>query len=325
MPWTNASIVLNSRDATSGTYNALKFNARNQNIIQGQIHSIAVAEVNFPYDIPNVQRGPLYSAFVSPNPANPAGLYNSFEVVNATFGSLPIVIAPGFYTGQELETAIQAEITAAGAAAAPPVLPADLPSFTYDDTSNTFSFNAPVTSTGTLTNWYCFSPYANPPTGEVSRGLGKDLLTIMGFPVGLGQDFSVDSNPANPQGRLVVQSGSAPMSFTQYVDITSPLLCQFQYFRDGSTTNLARQSDVICRLYISNNVATQEEEGTRPFVINRQFQNERVMRWSAESSVGTIDINLYDDVGQPLLTVWRPRPFQITFNCFEQDKDDITY
>ena len=66
MPWTNASIVLNSRDATSGTYNALKFNAKNQNIIQGQIHSIAVAEVNFPYDIPNVQRGPLYSAFVSP-------------------------------------------------------------------------------------------------------------------------------------------------------------------------------------------------------------------------------------------------------------------
>jgi len=321
MPWTNASIVLNSRDATNGTYNTLKFNAKNQNIIQGQIHSIAVAEVNFPYDIPNVQKGPDYLVFSTAG----AGLYNSFEVVNATFGNLEIVIAPGFYTAQELETAIQAKITAAGAAHSPALLPVDLPSFTYDDTSNTFSFNAPVTTTGSYTNWVCFSPYANPPTGQVSRGLGKDLLTIMGFPVGLGQDFSVDSNPANPQGRLVVQSGSAPMLFTQYVDICSPLLCQYQYFRDGSTTNLARQSDVICRLYISNNVATQEEEGTRPFVINRQFTNERVMRWSAESSVGTIDINLYDDVGQPLLTTWQPRPFQITFNCFEQDKDDITY
>jgi hypothetical protein len=321
MPWTNASIVLNSRDATNGTYNALKFNANNQNIIQGQIHSISVNEVNFPYDIPNVQKGPDYLVFSTAG----AGLYNSFELVNATFGNLEIVIAPGFYSGAELQTAIQAKITAAGAAHSPPLLPADLPSFVYNDVSNTFFFQAPVTTTGSYTNWFCFSPYANPPAGKVSRGLGKDLLTIMGFPVGLGQGFNVDSNPANPQGKLFIQSGSAPLQFTQYVDICSPLLCQYQYFRDGSTTNLARQSDVICRLYISNNVATQEQEGQRPFVIQRQFNNARVMRWSSESSVGTIDINLFDDVGQPLLYTWQPRPYQITFNCYEQDKDSTTY
>ena len=57
MPWTNVSIVLNSRDATSGSYNNSKFNAENQNIVQGQIHSVSVNEVNFPYDIPNMQAG----------------------------------------------------------------------------------------------------------------------------------------------------------------------------------------------------------------------------------------------------------------------------
>jgi hypothetical protein len=77
---------------------------------------------------------------------------------------------------------------------------------------------------------------------------------------------------------------------------------------------------VICRLFIANNVATQEEEGTRPFIINRQYTNERVMRWTADNSVGTIDVQLYDDVGQPLQTTWQPRPYQITFNAYELEK-----
>jgi hypothetical protein len=76
---------------------------------------------------------------------------------------------------------------------------------------------------------------------------------------------------------------------------------------------------VICRLYVSNNVATQEEEGTRPFLINRQYLNARVMKWTADNSVGTIDIQLYDDIGQPLQTSWQPRPYQITFNAYESE------
>ena len=57
MPWSNVSLVMNSRDAVSGTYNDAQFNAKNQNLVQGQIHSMSVNEVNFPYDIPNVQEG----------------------------------------------------------------------------------------------------------------------------------------------------------------------------------------------------------------------------------------------------------------------------
>ena len=82
MPWTNASIVLNSRDATGGVpqdgnlYNNLKFNAENQNIVQGQIESISVAEVNFPYDIPNViTTGPTPTdTLILTNLDNAAGL-----------------------------------------------------------------------------------------------------------------------------------------------------------------------------------------------------------------------------------------------------------
>jgi hypothetical protein len=327
MPWTNASIVLNSRDATSGSYNALKFNAVNQNIIQGQIHSISVNEVNFPYDIPNIQAG-----------------YNTFELVAETPqgfgakrlgagsgpGSLVITVAPGFYSGTELATEITrligVEQVAVGSVAA------DAPTVTYDNTSNTFSFVAPTAPPpGNPTpTWAIFSPYTFPVgyNGNTNK-LGKDILSIMGYYIaqagpGTATLNRVSSDPAQAAFETFV-SGSAPLVFTQYIDICSPLLCQYQYFRDGSTTNLARRADVICRLYISNNVATQEEEGSRPFVIQRQFNNARVMRWSAESAVGQLDISLFDDVGQPLTTTWLPRPYQITFNCYEQDKDSITY
>ena len=110
------------------------------------------------------------------------------------------------------------------------------------------------------------------------------------------------------------------MAFTQYVDVCSPQLCKFQELAGGSTTNLARRGNLICRLYISNNIAVGADgavEGTRPFVINRQYQNARIMKWTVGNSVGQMDIDLYDDTGKPLATSWAPRPYQITFNVYE--------
>jgi len=325
MPWTNASIVLNSRDATAGTYNALKFNATNQNIIQGQIHSISVNEVNCPYDIPNIQPG--YNTFEL---ITPEGFRAKRLGARSDPGSLVITVPAGFYNGTELATEITrligVEQVAVGSVAA------DAPTVIYDDNTNTFSFFAPTAPPpGNPTpTWSIFSPYTFPVGYQgVTNKLGKDILSIMGYyneqaGPGTATLNRVSSDPAQTPF-LEFASGSAPLQFTQYIDVCSPLLCQYQYFRDGSTTNLARQSDVICRLYISNNVATQEDEGQRPFVIQRQFNNARIMRWSAESSVGQIDINLYDDIGQPLTYTWLPRPYQITFNCYEQDKDSTTY
>ena len=323
MPWTNASIVLNSRDATAGSYNALKFNAQNQNIIQGQVHSIAVSEVNFPYDIPNVQKGPTY-------PGTTSGIYNTIELssLGGTGVVLTVSVTPGFYTATELETALNKDIS--GQAIAAGLTADDAPTFQYEESTNRFTFFAPTNGPpgNVHDTWDLSSPYTFPPGDGQSNKLGKDLLSIMGFqpaPNGAYVPTLVSSDPASEVPSYLDATQSAPIIFTQYKDICSPLLCQYQYFRDGSTTNLARRSDVVCRLYIANNVATLENEGTRPFIINRQFFNARVMRWSAESSVGQMDINLFDDCGQPLLTTWDPRPYQITFNCYEQDKDSTTY
>lgn len=308
MPWTNVQLLANVRDRTgASTYNNATYNSFNQNLVQGQIHSVSVNEVNFPYDIPNVQAGTTDFFQILTDQINPPGGV-----------TLDIVVAPGFYTGTELATAITNAIIAEGAAGIPVILPANLPVCVYNTTNNRFSFTLAAPTIPGL-DWLFSSPYTLPLnyTGPPNT-LGKDILSIMGF--------TFNQNvPLLEQGTPVVAAGAAPLAFTQYIDICSPELCQYQYFRDGSTTNLARRSDVICRLYISNNVATQEDEGVRPFVINRQFNNARVMRWSAGSSVGSMSIQLYDDVGQPLQTTWQPRPYQITFNVYEQDKDGLTY
>ena len=311
MPWTNASIVLNGRDrknANAGNYNNALFNATGQNIIQGQIHSISLNEVNFPYDIPNVQQG-LNFFWLD---------VNGFVILGMP---LEVIVVPGFYTGTELATAINGSITAAGAALPTPLLPTQMPTIAYNETSRLFTFTGPTAPLSAQYNeWFFASPYTYSVGAQNSQNtLGKDILSIMGF-------LSEQSPRVSALAPLntFTSAQSAPLAFTQYIDICSPQLCKGQRFRDGSTSNLSRRSDVICRLYISNNVATQEEEGVRPFVINRQFNNARVMKWTTDNAVGTIDILLYDDVGQPLQTTWQPRPYQITFNCYEQNTDDDT-
>ena len=326
-PWSNVQLVLNSRDATSGAkqqsaaglvlYNNLTFNSENQNLIQGQIHSVQVSEVSFPYDIPNIQLNRT-DRFTMTSPGG---------MVPPTV-SLDIVVAPGFYDGAALVVAVNAAILAAGALVpAPdgPFIAAEMPTLAYDANSNIFTFLAPTAPTAGYETWEFYSPFTYPQGlgSPANPGLGKDIMSLMGFQP--SQNPAVANVPAVPVEDFV-GGGSAPLTFTQYIDICSPQLCKFQFFRDGSTTNLSRRSDVICRLFVDNNVALPVPlQGTSPFGILRQFFNARVMRWTSDNSIGTMDIQLYDDTGQPLQITWVPRPYQITFNVFEMDKENGGY
>ena len=317
----NAHIVLNSRDRTGGSYSASQYNAVNQNIIQGNIERIGLNEVNFPYDIPNIQTG-------SGGPGS-AGSTNIFylNLLNVATGAveygLEIVLPIGFYTGAELAAAINVAVNAAATADGIPTPPVNLPQCSYVESANLFAFAAPTGPTAPLYNgvWQFISAYTFPDGAPgPTNTLGKDIFSLMGFQPNQNPLLDINVVPGAAQFPFVA-AAAAPLAYTQYIDICSPQLCKFQYFRDGSTTNLARRSDVICRLYVANNVATQENEGVRPFVITRQYQNSRMMKWTADNAVGTIDINLYDDVGQPLQYKWIPRNFQLTFNAYE-GRDD---
>jgi hypothetical protein len=114
--------------------------------------------------------------------------------------------------------------------------------------------------------------------------------------------------------------------YTDWIDICSPTLCQAQYVRDGNTNQSVIRRDLICRLYIANEISTFQTDptGDRPFVIHRQFKNQRVFDWTTDGSIDSIDIRLYDDYGQPLATAWKPRAFQITLHAYQNEAEEST-
>ena len=356
MSYTNAQVVLNSRDATGGQkqpvynptptqtpqlnilYNDCTFNAQSstggQNIIQGSIREIAVSEVNLPYDIPNIQDGyntfELVAAFLPPPMTR--------DTTDPTF--FQISIAPGFYSAAELVAKINEEISAAASAAGSSA--GNAPTVSYSEPSQVFTWNAPAVAppTNPTPTWSVFSPFTFPANYKNNtNNLGKDILSIMGFSnatqVAVSGSTNIYGNvvSSSPTDQAPPDSipasfsgGAAPLAFTQYIDVCSDKLTSNQMFQGGSTTNLARRQNVICRLYINDNISLTNPpgfvEGTRPFIINRQYYNARIMKWSTENSIPTIDIQLYDDCGQPLQVTWTPRPYQITFNAYERAASD---
>ena len=307
----NVHLVVNSRDDLTNVwylppnYQSTSYAAKNQNLVQGQIKKLSVNEVNFPYDIPNVMSG--------------FNTFNIFCLGYPTVDNLaPIVIPPGFYNGTELATAVNTQIADFFTGFA--LNPLDKPVVSYDLTNDLFTFLAPAAPTDPafqdlrLTSAFTFSPDHAPSL------YGKDLLSIMGFKSYQGYTIMGFQIYGGFSGAHPLIGGAAPLTFTQYIDICSPQLCQFQELQSGNTTNFSRRTDIICRLYISNNIAVSDITGTRPFIINRQYQNERMMRWTADNSIGGMTIQLYDDSGQPLITQWNPRPFQITFNVYELER-----
>jgi len=118
--------------------------------------------------------------------------------------------------------------------------------------------------------------------------------------------------------------GAAPLVFTQFIDIVSNKLSRYQHMRDGSSSATQRRTDLVARLYVANETSTfsLDPQGTRPFVIHRQFKNQRVFDWTTDGSVDSIDIRLYDDYGIALSTAWTPRPFQITFHAYQNPDEE---
>ena len=115
------------------------------------------------------------------------------------------------------------------------------------------------------------------------------------------------------------------MTYTDYIDITSDVLTQYQELTDTSTDS-TNPNHIICRLYIANETSTASTDasgspvlpGTIYTMIHRQFVNPKVIRWNGQNSIDRIDIRLYDDQGRPLyLLPNSANDFQMSFRAVE--------
>jgi len=296
----------------SQPYNNFKVQTLGGNIIQGQVNKIRVAEVMFPYDIPTVITG-----------KNDALAFLVVDISangDLSANAIGITIPPGFYTGSELATAVSLAL---------PVSMADLT--VADDPISKCIYMANSGVWDPSGNNKIFIPFATPgsispvdvidsPSLLWTMGF-RNLYGRLGFPEpGGGWPFPpilpatlalVPENYPNVAPVLVFPAdrkfqaivGSPYMGlYTQYIDICSPSLCQAQYVRDGNTNQTIVRRDLIARVYISNETSTNggDPVGTRPFIIHRQFKNPKIMKWTAERSIDSIDLTLYDQYGQPI-------------------------
>jgi len=298
----NGNLVISSKDRFGGTFANPQSQPYNSFTIQkgfplqqGQIMNIKLTEVLFPFDIPNV------------NEYN-----NTFGISNDPDGliSVQITVPTGFYTGATLVSTINPLISTALSAT-------NVPTLSYNANTNVFTFTQsgagypvsifPILNVGSGPVFSTASPVTSP-----------SILSLMGFNFAM-QNYAVPS--------AVLVGGSAPMVYTQYIDICSDVLTQYQNLPDASTGTPNLQH-VICRLYIANETSTTNADasgnpvfpGMVPFVMHRQFKNPKVMRWNNQNSVDRIDIQLFDDAGRalrlPVDNTTYP-DFQITFQSAE--------
>jgi len=329
---------------TNQPYNNFRVQTQGGAIVQGQLAKIRVAEILFPYATPTVISAINASTPGIRNAANSTLLLSMSSVTlsvggtvrtdSALGGVLLINLPTGFYTGTEMAAAIQTALNTRMAAQG---VPAGTFTVAYDAGSgsivwqNTSAWNGADGTANYFLEFTVTTGGANvpnfsqpnllwnlglrdmiatyPPRGATANPLpnsnGGVTLVPSGYPNTAGA--SVPPLPVFPAGYSygAVNGSTYTGAYTQYIDICSPTLCQAQNVRDGNTNQFSIHRDLICRLYIANEVSLFQTDptGTRPFTIHRQFKNAKVMKWTVDRSIDAIDIQLYDQFGNPLPTL----------------------
>ena len=234
--------------------------------------------------------------FASPN-INP--LNNSIRFYDSTATEHVITIPIGFYTPDELAAELDTQLTAA------------IPGQTWAVTYNEETCNFTVTSNAN----FSVAPFQYPSSARTLKG----LFYMMGF---------TGAVPA-----LTTSTIPGPnMQYTQYVDICSRALTQFQQVKDNSTRE-NQAPGIVCRLYLNNFTneclgdgntgAKLTWPGCRMAMVHRLFPVPKQSAWHPGQFVDAIDISLYDDAGEPLYYPDTaggkicPCDFQLTFELSE--------
>jgi hypothetical protein len=111
--------------------------------------------------------------------------------------------------------------------------------------------------------------------------------------------------------------------YTPYIDIYSDILTNYQDIKDTNTTT-SKFKGMIARVYLSgtgNLQATHTDTalGTEPFVMTADLNTPKVIQWTPDVAVPSIDIQLFDQYSQliPGPSEGFSTEFQMTLLCVE--------
>jgi hypothetical protein len=235
----------------------------------GYISKIIVSQIQLQYNIPTVN-----------------SFRNNFFLLQTgepDVDSYFIFIPSGFYTPSELAAVVELQIKANA-----PLIPYNF-DVSYNQELNKFDF---TTALGNL-------PFRFPNLSELLLNpqltpniLNNILKTYKLLGIGV----------ANGTYRPFQTSQVAPdFLYTPYIDIYSNALTAYQKLSDGNST-VARPKGLISRVYLSGvggpqNTRTDVALGSAPFVVTLDLNSPKVIKWTKDVAINSIDFELRDCYG----------------------------
>jgi hypothetical protein len=266
-------------------------------LIYGYINKIIVSQIQVQYNVPTVN----------------AGLNDKFYLYSGTKGDYYEIGIPfGFYTGSILAAVLQAVIVVTNSDLGfPPI--ADMTvqyfpnsGFKFESVADTFRFPTPEELDGQI--------------GFSQERIATFYKTLR--LLGMTPENDVENNEQS--------STRFPIFlYTPYIDIYSDVLTNYQDMKD-TNTSISKNKGLIARVYLSGvgnpqNTNGNTDLGTVPFIMTADLNNPKIIQWSPDVAVPSIDFQVYDQYNQllpmgPLVTSADTKyqtEFQITLLCSE--------
>jgi len=265
-------------------------------LIYGYVRRIIVSQIQLSYNIPTVCLGKNDTLWIG----GPTAL-SPLE---------SITIPYGFYQADELAAALEALLagTTIGASADIGVV---------FDPRNGFVFTSRA---GPAVDFF----FPSPQNYSAFSGNNSDSPEVQVL-LKTYRLLGITATNSAEQGLQTEQVGAYPnFIYTPFIDIYSDVLTNYQSIKDTSTF-VNKNKGLVARIYLSGTGNIQETRsvigmGTAPFVMTADMNTPKVIEWSPEVAVPTLDFRLQDCYGEliPGPEMGQSTEFQMTLLCTEE-------
>tara|TARA_R110000868_G_scaffold153247_1_gene378613 strand:+ start:362 stop:1534 length:1173 start_codon:yes stop_codon:yes gene_type:complete len=264
-------------------------------LIYGYIKKIIVSQVQIQYNIPTIN-GELNDEFY-------------FIIGAPTFDLYKITIPYGFYYPDELAAILQVTIratnsTTGGAPVANMNVTFDrLSGFAFSSATTLFRFLTPdeLLTSGTIT--------------KLEAPLVYKTYRVLGITIGGTQALD----------NVQVSNAYPNFLYTPYIDIYSDILTNYQKIKD-TNTSVQKPKGLVARIYLSGVGDLQQTRidtglGCAAFVMTADLNTPKVIGWTPDVAVPSIDFQLRDCYGDllPGADYGFSTEFQMTLLCVEEE------
>ena len=286
---------------SNGTPPAYNFTIQSPGaLIYGYIYKLIVSQIQVQYNIPTICLGKNDTFYISDGTRN--------------LDPSQIIIPHGFYTPEELASVLQVLVRAT------PIGTAGVITVTFD---NSLGFIFRSTSIPAVTFYFPDIPELQVRPGLV---LGSDkvnniLKTYRTLGINISNSYTIIPFTATFQ-----ISGEYPtFLYTPYIDISSDVLTNYQKVKDTNTST-EKPEGMIARVYLSGvgnpqTTTSKSTLGSAPFIMTADLNSAKVIRWTPDVAVPSIDLRVTDQYGDfiPGADYGYSTEFQMTLLCVEHE------